>query len=121
MLIRMRMESSDPYDLVRVVPVSDCFDGGCYSKGDGKSCMCSARGGNFVLLENTNTSTSTSTWKVGRHLAYCIHHSLGGDGISLVQLVQEIFTPTRRRDKNLVLLQKVSDSSFSFGMGDSIH
>ena len=77
------------------------------------------RGGNFVLLENTNTSTSTSTWKVGRHLAYCIHHSLGGDGISLVQLKK--FLPTRRRDKNLVLLQKVSDSSFSFGMGDSIH
>ena len=110
MLIRMRMESSDPYDLVRVVPVSDCFDGGCYSKGDGKSCMCSARGENFVLLENTNTSTSTSTWKVGRHVIWRIHHSLGGgDGISLLSS-----TRTRNFYTNAKTRQKLSVAAKSF-------
>ena len=126
-LIRMRMELSiHPYDLVRVCTGFGLFDGvwrwkimhvfhsqmlleEIYFRGVG---ICFVREYKYIYFYFYR--------KVGRHI-WRIHHSLGGDGTSLVQLVQEIFTPTRRRDKNLVLLQKVSDSSFSFGMGDSIH
>jgi len=95
----------DPYDMVRVVKVSNCLtEDDIVKELENHACvpLAAAPRGNllpwweFVLLENKNTSTSTSTGKSA--VIWRIHHSLG-DGIALVQLVQEIFTNAKTGQK----------------------
>jgi hypothetical protein len=87
----------DPYDLVRVVKVSDCLmEDDILKKMEDQACVPLAdapRGQllpwwEFVLFENTNTSDAKIKGKSA--VIWRIHHSLG-DGISLVQVVEEMF------------------------------
>jgi hypothetical protein len=87
----------DPYDFVRVVKVSDCLtEDGILKKMEDQACVPLAdapRGQflpwwEFVLFENTNTSDTKIKGRSA--VIWRIHHSLG-DGISLVQVVEEMF------------------------------
>ena len=65
MLIRMRMESSDPYDLVRVVQYRFRIvltEDAIVKEMENHACVPLVMGILFCL-ENKNTSTSTSTGK----------------------------------------------------------
>ena len=82
----------DPYDLVRVVPVSDCSsDEDLLKEMEGQACVPLAQAPRgtllpwweFVLLENTNTNTNTNTNNSTKEnggksaVIWRIHHSLG--------------------------------------------
>jgi hypothetical protein len=88
----------DPYDLVRVIKVTDCLtEDDILKKMEDQACvpLADAPRGHllpwweFVLFENTSTSSGTKI-KGKSAVIWRIHHSLG-DGISLVQVVEEMF------------------------------
>lgn len=87
-------DALDPHDLVRVVPVSQCASvEALLEVMEGQAFIPlaeSPRGEilpwwEFVFLENTSTNKGGKSAVVWR-----IHHSLG-DGLSLVQMVQDVF------------------------------